>query len=81
MIPKARVAPIRDLTILKMELTAVFMAALLLDFIVKVCSLEVNVDKCVFWSDSQTVLHWLHTGDAGIPVYVPNRVDEIRLPS
>ena len=75
---KARVAPIKPLTIPKMELTAVLLAARLLNYVCTAYSNEVNFSNIYVWSDSQITLHWVCTTDRTLPIYVRNRVDEVR---
>jgi len=54
---KARVAPLKQLTLPKLELMAVLMAARLCNFI----SVALKSPRCSIqlWTDSQIVLHWL----------------------
>ena len=74
---KARVAPIKPLTIPKMELTAALLAARLIKYICEAYSAELKFSHLYIWSDSQITLHWVNTRDRGLPVYVQNRVNEI----
>ena len=71
---KARVAPMKALTIPKLELQAALLAARLKDEIQ--LALTVPVDKTFMWTDSTTVLQWLHSIEKK-PVFVANRVAEI----
>ena len=57
---KARVAPMKALTIPKLELQASLLAARLRKEIEKALSLEIS--KTFMWSDSTTVLQWIHSG-------------------
>ena len=71
---KARVAPMKALTIPKLELQAALLAARLKDEIQQ--ALTVPVARTFMWTDSTTVLQWLHSIDKK-PVFVANRVAEI----
>ena len=70
---KARVAPIKALTIPKLELQAALLAARLEDEIQQ--ALTVPVERTFMWTDSTTILQWLHFIDKK-PVFVANRVAE-----
>ena len=71
---KARVAPMKALTISKLELQASLLAARLRKEIEN--ALTVRVDNTFLWTDSTTVLQWLHSLEKQ-PVFVTNRVAEI----
>ena len=71
---KARVAPMKALTIPKLELQASLLAARLRKEVEKALSLEIS--KTFMWSDSTTVLQWIHSLDKQ-PVFVANHVAEI----
>jgi hypothetical protein len=70
---KNRVAPLKKMTLPRLELMAATIGARLLKHIQK--SLP-NTD-CYLWSDSQIVLHWLET-EKHLPRFVQNRVNEIK---
>ena len=38
---------------------------------------DVEIERTFFWTDSTTVLQWLHAADKKQPVFVANRVAEI----
>ena len=71
---KARVAPMKALTIPKLELQTSLLAARLRKEVEKALSLEIS--KTFMWSDSTTVLQWIHSLDKQ-PIFVANRVAEI----
>ena len=71
---KARVAPMKALTIPKVELQAAVLAARLKNEIQQ--ALTVPVERTFMWTDSTTALQWLHSIDKK-PVFVANRVTEI----
>ena len=43
--------------------------------------LDITVDKVKFYTDSQIVLHYLQNENKKHPVFITNRLDEIRLHS
>ena len=71
---KARVAPIKMLSIPKLELQAALLASRLKDDIEK--ALTLSISKVFMWTDSTTVLQWLNSTSKQ-PVFVANRVAEI----
>ena len=74
-IGKCRVAPMRHISIPRLELQAAVMAVRLKEQIVKEHKMEIN--SCSFWSDSTTVLQWIHSSHRKQQVFVANRVAEI----
>ena len=73
---KARVAPIKQISIPRMELTAASVAVKVDNMLKR--ELEVSVSSTVFWTDSQTVLKYIMNERARYPVFVANRVSVIR---
>ena len=71
---KARVSPMKGLSIPKLELQAALLATRLKDDIVT--ALTVCINHVYMWTDSTTVLQWLNSTEK-LPVFVANRVDEI----
>ena len=74
-IEKCRVEPMRHLSIPPLELQAAVMAVRLKEQIVK--EHEMKINSCSFWSDSTTVLQWIHSSHCKQQVFVANRVAEI----
>ena len=72
---KARVAPMKPLTIPKLELQAALLAARLKVKILN--ALTINVQEVFMWTDSTTVLQWIASVEKQ-PIFVANRVAEIR---
>ena len=71
---KARVAPIKALSIPKLELQAVLLAARIKVLVVD--ALTIQVQRVYMWTDSTTVLHWLQSTSKQ-SVFVANRIAEI----
>ena len=72
---KIRLAPIKTLTIPRLELQAAVVAARLKTKILEEIDLKVN--ETYFWSDSKIVLHYLGNAQRRFSVYVSHRVAEI----
>ena len=73
-IGKGRVAPMKSLTIPKLELQAAQLASRLKRHVE--AALTLAIEKVYMWSDSSTVLQWLHWPEKQ-PVFVANRILEI----
>ena len=71
---KARVAPMKALSIPKLELRAALLATRLKEEFLK--DLTFKVTDIFMWTDSTTVLQWLHSCSK-LPVFVGNRTGEI----
>lgn len=73
---KTRVAPIKSLTVPKLELCA---ATLLSKLFQKVKgAFEANDIECHAWSDSTITLAWICNNSTKLPAFVEHRVKEIR---
>ena len=72
---KNRVAPLKSLTLPKLELMAAVIALRVATFIRD--ALQLQDAPTYFWGDSQIVLHWL-ASTKPLPQFVQNRVVEIR---
>ena len=71
---KARVAPMKALTIPKLELQAALLSARSRNEVQRALTLQ--IEKIFMWTDSTMVLQWLHSLEKQ-PVFVANRVAEI----
>ena len=74
-IVKCRVAPIRNMTVAKLEMQAAVFGVRLRELILE--EHDIEVDRILHWTDSTTVLQWLHASNNKQPVFVANRVAEI----
>ncbi|XP_026012642.1 uncharacterized protein LOC113014968 [Astatotilapia calliptera] len=74
-IGKARVAPLKQVTIPRLELAAAVLAVRL-DKMLSV-ELNLNLSESVFWSDSTTVLQYIANTTIRFKTYVANRVSTI----
>ena len=72
---KCRVAPMKQQSIPRLELQAAMYGTRLKQLIVD--EHDIQVERTFFWTDSTTVLQWLHGADKKQPVFVANRVAEI----
>lgn len=73
---KARVAPLKQTTIPRLELAAAVLAARM-DKMLKT-DLELCREKSVFWTDSKTVLQYIGSNTKRFKTYVANQVSIIR---
>ena len=74
-IAKARVAPVKQVTVPRLELNAATVAVRVNSMIQR--ELEIPVDKTVFWTDSMTVLRYINNESARFKTFVANRVEVI----
>ena len=71
---KTRVAPLKKLTIPQLKLMDALIGARLSSHILNSSH---NVSKCIMWSDSQIVLHWINSKKQ-LKVFIANRISEIK---
>ena len=75
-VSKSRVAPIKPITVPRLELTAAVLSVRISRFLQEELKLQ-NVTE-VFWTDSMVVLGYIANEARRFHVYVANRVQEIR---
>ncbi|VDN54258.1 unnamed protein product [Dracunculus medinensis] len=73
---KSRVAPIKTMTIPKLELLAILIGVRAAQFVIK--QLEFENAQVILWSDSRCALHWTQNHSRLLPRFIQNRVEEIR---
>ena len=73
---KARVAPVKIMTIPRLELQAAVLASEMHKFITT--ELDFHVDQVYFWTDSEIVLGYINNDVKRYKVFVANRVQQIR---
>ena len=72
---KSRVAPVKFVSIHRLELQAALLGSRICASISK--PLGLGMECVTFWSDSQTVLRWLNSNTMKFHVFVANRVGDI----
>ncbi len=72
---KTRVAPLKEITIPRLELMGVVIGVRIMDFVAR--RLNIKFKRKFLWSDSKCVLFWIHSRKT-MPVFVENRLQEIR---
>ena len=72
---KCRITPIKQLSIPRLELQAALYSVRLRTLIVK--EHDLRIDSGTHWTDSVTVLQWLHSADKKQNVFVAKRAAEI----
>ncbi|XP_023192327.1 uncharacterized protein LOC111609249 isoform X3 [Xiphophorus maculatus] len=73
---KARVAPMKQTTIPRLELTAAVLAVRVNKLLQK--ELQIQLEKPVFWTDSTTVLKYISSETRRFHTFVANRISVIR---
>lgn len=74
---KTKNAPIKTLTIPRLELCAAVLVTRLLKYVLQ--ELNFSTSSVFAWSDSRNVLRWIKTNNPSQwPVYVANRVSEVQ---
>ncbi|XP_062535483.1 uncharacterized protein LOC134204724 [Armigeres subalbatus] len=73
---KSKVAPLKRLTIARLELCACVLAAHLHHRIKQ--AIHINVSASYFWSDSAVCLYWLRAPPSAWKTFVANRVSEVQ---
>ena len=72
---KTKVAPVKELTIPRLELMGVLIGTRILKFVKE--NLKLNIARTVIWTDAKCVIYWLRSTKMK-PVFIENRIKEIR---
>ncbi|KAL9979135.1 hypothetical protein ACROYT_G016750 [Oculina patagonica] len=73
---KARNAPVKFVSIPRLELQAAVLATPMCKMLRE--ELELNIDRTFLWTDSEIVLHYLKNDKRRLQTFVANRVEEIK---
>lgn len=73
---KSRVAPIKTVTLARLELCAAHMLAQLINNVAKILSVQMSNVFC--WSDAMITLSWIKADPSRWQVFVANRVSQIQ---
>lgn len=73
---KSKVAPVKPLTVPRLELSASLLLARLIDFITT--SLNLKPNSCYCWTDSAVTLAWINSHPSRWKSFVAHRVEEIQ---
>lgn len=73
---KSRVAPVKSVTIPRLELCAALLLSQLIDKVRN--SLNLNIQKYFLWSDSSVCLCWIKTSPNLLQTFIGNRVSQIQ---
>uniref|UniRef100_A8PIT4 Reverse transcriptase and RNase H-like protein, putative n=1 Tax=Brugia malayi TaxID=6279 RepID=A8PIT4_BRUMA len=73
---KSRIAPIKGMTIPRLELMAILIGTRAAQFVMT--QLDIVNTRIILWSDSKCALYWIRNHSNLLPRFVQNRVEEIR---
>lgn len=78
LVSKSRVAPLKVVSIPRLELSAMLLAANLVKALLTILQPVMEVHEVHLWSDSEVALYWINSHSSRWSVFVANRVAKIQ---